>query len=89
MGTLAFLLPTLCRFVVDVDPSAGVDCYIRHGRGIRDKQGTDTVVVDGQFLDPFAVDFLGLVNLNVDYERSSWRYMDYDQKAMPHEDLDC
>lgn len=25
----------------------------------------------------------------VDYERSSWRYMDYDQKAMPHEDLDC
>ena len=91
MGTLAFLLPTLCRFVVDVDPSAGVDGYIRHGhgRGIRDKQGTDTVVVDGQFLDPFAVDFLGLVNLNVDYERSSWRYMDYAQKAMPHEDLDC
>lgn len=25
----------------------------------------------------------------VDYERSSWRYMDYAQKAMPHEDLDC
>ena len=27
--------------------------------------------------------------VHVDYERSSWRYMDYDQKAMPHEDLDC
>ena len=81
----------LRRFVTDIDTSASVDCYIRHGhgRGIRDKQGADTVVVDGQFLDPFAVDFLGLVNLNVDYERSSWRYMDYDQKAMPHEDLDC
>lgn len=25
----------------------------------------------------------------VDYERSSWRYMDYDRKAMSHEDLDC
>ena len=81
----------LRRFVADIDTSAGIDGYIRHGhgRGIRDKQGTDAVVVDGQFLDPFAVDFLGLVNLNVDYERSSWRYMDYDQKAMPHEDLDC
>ena len=57
----------LRRFVTDIDTSASVDCYIRHGhgRGIRDKQGADTVVVDGQFLDPFAVDFLGLVNLNV------------------------
>ena len=57
----------LRRFVADIDTSAGVDGYIRHGhgRGIRDKQGTDTVVVDGQFLDSFAVDFLGLVNLNV------------------------
>ena len=46
MGTLAFLLPTLCRFVVDVDPSADVDCYIRHGhgRGIRDKQSTNPMV---------------------------------------------
>ena len=87
----SFFLPILRRFVTDIDTSAGVDGYIRHGhgRGIRDKQGTDAVVVDGQFLDPFAVDFLGLVNINVDYERSSWRYMDYDQKAMPHEDLDC
>ena len=57
----------MCRFIADIDTSAGVDGYIWHGhrRGIRDKQGTDTVVVDGQFLDPFAVDFLGLVNLNV------------------------
>lgn len=27
--------------------------------------------------------------VHVDYARSSWRYMDYDRKAMPHEDLDC
>ena len=65
MGTLAFLLPTLCRFITDIDTFPGVDCYIRHGRGIRDKQSTDAVVVDGQFLYPFAIDFLGLVNLNV------------------------
>jgi len=25
----------------------------------------------------------------VDYERSSWRYMDYERKAAPNNDLDC
>lgn len=25
----------------------------------------------------------------VDYERSSWRYMDYERKAVPNNDLDC
>ena len=61
------MLSILCRFIADIDTSAGIDGYIRHGhgRGIRDKQSTDAVVVDGQFLYPFAVDFLGLVNLNV------------------------
>ena len=27
--------------------------------------------------------------VHVDYERSSWRYMDYDRKAISHKDLDC
>ena len=62
-----FLLLILRRFVADVDTSAGVDGYIRHGhgRGIRDKQGTDTIVVDGQFLNPFTVDLLGLMDFDV------------------------
>ena len=66
MRTLAFLLLILCRFVADIDIFPGVDGYIRHGhgRGIRDKQGTHAVVVDGQFLNPFAVDFLGCNYVN-------------------------
>ena len=66
LRTLVILLLILRRFVADIDTSAGVDCYIRHGhrRGIRDKQGTHTVIVDGQFLDPFAVDFLGCNYVN-------------------------
>lgn len=66
MRTLAFLLLILCRFVADIDIFPGVDSYIRHGhrRGIRDKQGTNTIVVNSQFLNPLAVDFLGCNYVN-------------------------
>lgn len=67
MRTLVILLLTLCWFVGDIYTSAGIYCYIRHrqGIGIRDKQGADAVVVDGQFLNPLPVDFLSLIDLNV------------------------
>ena len=61
------MLLILCRFIADVDTFPGVDCYIRHGQcgGIWDEQSADTIVVDGQFLDPFTINFFGLVNFNV------------------------
>lgn len=67
MRTLVILLLILCWFVGDIYTSAGIYCYIRHrqGIGIRDKQGADAVVVDGQFLNPLPVDFLSLIDLNV------------------------
>ena len=47
----------LGRFVGDIYTSAGIDRHIRdrQGIGIRDEQGADAVVVDGQFLNPFPV----------------------------------
>lgn len=67
MRTLVILLLILCWFVGDIYTSAGIYRYIRHrqGIGIRDKQGADAVVVDGQFLNPLPVDFLSLIDLNV------------------------
>lgn len=67
MRTLVILLLILRRFVGDIYTSAGVYRYIR-GRqsiGIRDEQGTDAVVMDGQFLNPLPVDLLSLIDLNV------------------------
>ena len=62
-----FLLLILRRFVADVDTFPGVDCYFWGGQCfcVRDKQGSDAVVADSQFLNPFAVDFLGLMDFNV------------------------
>ena len=67
MRTLIVLLLILGRFVGDIYTSAGIDRHIRdrQGIGIRDEQGADAVVVDGQFLNPFPVDLLGLIDLNV------------------------
>ena len=57
MRTLVVLLLILGRFVGDIYTSAGIDRHIRdrQGIGIRDEQGADAVVVDGQFLNPFPV----------------------------------
>ena len=57
----------LSRFVGDKYTSASVHRHIRDGEciGIRDKQGTDAVVVDGQFLDPLTVDLLRLEHVDV------------------------
>ena len=67
MRTLVVLLLILGRFVGDIYTSAGIDRHIRdrQGIGIRDEQGADAVVVDGQFLNQFPVDLLGLIDLNV------------------------
>lgn len=67
MRTLVILLLILCRFVGDIYTSASIYRYIRHrqGIGIRDEQGADAVVVDGQFLNPLPVDLLSLIDLNV------------------------
>ena len=67
MGTLVILLLILRRFVGDIYTSAGIDRHIRdrQGIGIRDEQGADAVVVDGQFLNPLPVDLLSLIDLNV------------------------
>ena len=68
MRTLVILLLILSRFVGDKYTSASVHRHIRDGEciGIRDKQGTDAVVVDGQFLTPFPVDFLSLIRYHYD-----------------------
>lgn len=57
MRTLVVLLLILGRFVGDIYTSAGIDRHIRdrQGIGIRDEQGADAVVVDGQFLNQFPV----------------------------------
>ena len=67
MRALVILLLILRRFLGDEYAFAGIDRHIRDGQeiGIRDKQGADAVVVDGQFLNPLPVDFLSLIDLNV------------------------
>ena len=63
MGTLVILLLILRRFVGDIYTSAGVHRYLWDGQriGIRDEQGTDAVVMDGQFLNPLPIDLLSLI----------------------------
>jgi len=56
----------LSRFIGNIHTSACVYGYIRdrQGIGIRNKKGTDAIIVDGQFLYPLSIDFLSLMNLN-------------------------
>ena len=56
----------LRRFVGNEYALAGIHCHIwgRQSIGIRDEQGPNAVVVDGQFLNPLAINPFGLVYLN-------------------------